>query len=96
MSKKSLLSYSAVGNDGETGTNNDPNIDTETEVDSKVSTNIEQFYAPEKKPEKKQVSIYLDEDVIKAFNRFGRKEGKGAKSELINNFLKEVFNIKRD
>jgi uncharacterized protein (DUF4415 family) len=68
----------------------------ETKVNTDVSTNIEQFYNPEKKVEKKQVSIYLDTDVIEAFNEFGKEQGKGAKSDLVNNFLKQVFNIRQD
>lgn len=40
---------------------------------------------------KTQVSIYLDLDVAEAFARFGKVNGKGAKSELVNNFLKEAL-----
>lgn len=62
----------------------------------KVSTSlsIEHFYQKEKAIEKKQVSIYLDDNVIEAFNEFGKANGKGAKSDLVNNFLKQVFNIR--
>lgn len=42
---------------------------------------------PKEKP-KKQISVYLDEDVAKEFEKFGKKYGKGAKSELVNTFLK--------
>lgn len=44
---------------------------------------------------KKQVSIYLDLDVIEALNAFGEARGKGAKSDLVNNFLKQAFNIRQ-
>jgi uncharacterized protein (DUF4415 family) len=57
---------------------------------------ISEFYAPPVKIEKKQVSIYLDEDVIEEFNKFGAEHGKGAKSDLVNNFLKQMFNIRQD
>jgi uncharacterized protein (DUF4415 family) len=56
---------------------------------------ISNFYVPPEKIEKKQVSIYLDEDVIEAFNEFGKANGKGAKSDLVNNFLKQMFNIRQ-
>jgi uncharacterized protein (DUF4415 family) len=68
----------------------------ETKVNTNTGTNLEQFYNPPEKIEKKQVSIYLDTDVIEAFNEFGKQQGKGAKSDLVNNFLKQVFNIRQD
>lgn len=54
---------------------------------------LDQFYQKEKQIEKKQVSIYLDTDVIVALNKFGKQKGKGAKSDLVNNFLKQAFGI---
>jgi uncharacterized protein (DUF4415 family) len=56
-----------------------------------LSQAIGEFYQAKRKPEKKQVSIYLDTDVIEAFNEFGKAEGKGAKSDLVNNFLRKVL-----
>lgn len=56
---------------------------------------LNEYYNPEQKIEKKQVSIYLDTDVIQAFNKFGKDNGKGAKSDIVNNFLKQVFNIRQ-
>ena len=56
---------------------------------------IDQFYQKEKRVEKKQVSVYLDTDVIEAFNEFGKDNGKGSRSEVINNFLKEGLILKR-
>lgn len=40
---------------------------------------------------KEQISVYLDKDVKQAFEKFGKRYGKGAKSELVNNFLKKLF-----
>lgn len=68
---------------------------TNVETNVGTGTSIEQFYAPVEKIEKKQVSIYLDTDVIEAFNKFGKDHGKGAKSDIVNNFLKQVFNIRQ-
>lgn len=48
-------------------------------------------YNIEKDNPKQQVSIYLDEDVIVAFNIFGKMYGKGSKSELVNSFLRSTL-----
>lgn len=48
------------------------------------------------KPEakkKKQLTVYIDEDVYKEFSKFARPLGKGAKSETINRFLKAKFKM---
>ncbi len=59
----------------------------ENSIDSIVDTIV---HAPKEKP-KEQVSIYLDEDVYKAFKKFGSRYGKGSKSTLVNNFLKKAL-----
>lgn len=43
------------------------------------------------KNEKTQVSIYLDEDVYKRYLRFGKRAGKGARSELVNELLRKAL-----
>lgn len=57
---------------------------------------LDQFYQKEKQVEKKQVTIYLDSDVKNALTKFGKANGKGAKSDLVNNFLKKVFGIRQE
>ncbi|WP_338754927.1 hypothetical protein [Bacillus sp. FJAT-52991] len=42
----------------------------------------------EKKPKKKQVGLYLDEDVLDKIGDQGRK---GAKSEFVNRVLRQVL-----
>jgi uncharacterized protein (DUF4415 family) len=42
---------------------------------------------------KRQISVYVDEGVAKEFEKWGKKHGKGSKSELINNFLKKALNV---
>lgn len=74
------------------GRNNPPSYNN---VSGEVNNRINEFYTPEQKIKKKQVSIYLDTDVITAFNKFGEEHGKGAKSDIVNNFLKQVFNIRQ-
>lgn len=44
-----------------------------------------------KQIKKRQISTYIDEDVAKKLDKFGKEHGKGAKSELINNFLKNAL-----
>lgn len=56
-------------------------------IDSIVDSIV---HAPKEKP-KAQVSIYLDDDVKKAFDRFSKQNGKGARSNLVNNFLKKAL-----
>ncbi|MDQ0976652.1 uncharacterized protein (DUF4415 family) [Neobacillus niacini] len=104
MAKKSLISFSDVGN-----TNNEPeqlehpvikeDIPEQPVIKVKegqtLNHAISEFYTPPEKIVKKQVSIYLDTDVIEAFNNFGNEHGKGAKSDLVNNFLKQVFGIRQ-
>lgn len=41
-----------------------------------------------KAPKKRQIAIYLDEDVAATLDRHAKKHGKGFKSELINELLK--------
>jgi hypothetical protein len=41
--------------------------------------------------QKEQVSIYLEPDVKKAFDRYGKVHGKGARSMLVNNFIKNAM-----
>jgi len=102
MSKrKGLAGFGAVAG------NNEENMSTVVESNQEeaptnkvgasdsINPAISQFYQQPEKIEKKQVSIYLDTDVIEAFNEFGKANGKGAKSDLVNNFLKQVLNIRQ-
>lgn len=43
------------------------------------------------KPVKQQVSIYLEDDIYKKYMKFGRKVGKGGRSELVNALLREAL-----
>lgn len=70
-----------------------PKVEVSTDIDT--NPKFENVYVPPVKIKNKQVSIYLDEDVITALNKFGKEYGKGAKSELVNNFLKQYFNIRQ-
>ncbi|MBJ7961680.1 hypothetical protein JDS77_29195 [Bacillus cereus group sp. N28] len=42
---------------------------------------------------KRQISVYLDENVAKALDKFAKQHGKGAKSDLINSFLKQALKV---
>lgn len=67
-----------------------------TDIESANEVLLDQFYQKEEQAEKKQVTVYLDPIVNDAFNEFGKVNGKGAKSELVNNFLKEFFGIRQE
>jgi hypothetical protein len=74
----------------DTDTNNiELGLDTTNETT--LSDIINKIVEKPKKPKKIQVSFYIDEDVAKEFDKFAKRNGKGAKSELLNNFLRELF-----
>lgn len=88
----------ANDNDTNISTNINTNEDNEYVVNdtikgegTTVNDIVNQFFSKPKPKKKIQVSFYIDEDIAKEFDKFAKKNGKGAKSELINNFLKEVF-----
>lgn len=107
MAKKntSLLNFANMGAGTDKGSetpetpevveNNNNGTDVKTDVGTTVNTKFENVFTPPVKIKNKQVSIYLDTDVIDALNEFGSEYGKGAKSTLVNNFLKQYFNIRQ-
>ncbi len=62
-----------------------------TNLESANGALIDRFYQKKKQVEKKPVTLYLESDVMDAFNEFGKAEGKGARSELVNDLLKLAF-----
>lgn len=73
-------------------TNDSTEVDTEGAVASKSISDILIGITRKSKPvPKKQISVYIDDDIATKFEQFGKKYGKGAKSELINNFLIETL-----
>lgn len=56
-----------------------------------VDSIVSQVTQKPRKINKKQVSIYLDEDIAEQFDKFGKKYGKGAKSDLVNTFLRSAL-----
>jgi uncharacterized protein (DUF4415 family) len=66
-----------------------------TNKDNSIENIVETVSNKVKPIGKKQITLYIDEDVMEEFNQFARKYGKGSKSNLVNNFLIEVFNIER-
>lgn len=76
------------------GNENDKGIIVETnnknnnkEVTDSMSI-LETITKKPKAPKKRQIAIYLDEDVAATLDRHAKKHGKGFKSELINELLK--------
>lgn len=83
-----------AGNDTDTDDKVDSN-DTSKVNNEEVTDSIEGIITkvtnkpkPAKKP---QVALYLDDDVARAFNHYASKEGKGAKSELVNELLRSAL-----
>lgn len=80
--------------------NNDINISSDTnnlkntsiksnsieEIINEIVTNKEKAIT-----KKRQIAIYLDEDVARAFDKYAKKNGKGAKSELIEKLLQSTL-----
>ncbi|MFX5502380.1 hypothetical protein ACM5ME_20595 [Bacillus subtilis] len=64
--------------------------------DSNANSELEKFYTKPEKIPTVQRTIRIDADVAAALDEFGRINGKGAKSGLINSMLKEVFNIRQE
>ena len=44
-------------------------------------------------PQRRQISVYLDVDVYRAFEKWGKKRKKGDKSALINEFLRKAMKL---
>ena len=66
---------------------------TEAEKSLQVDDIVSTVIAPRNQPKKKQVNFYIDEDVVKELEKFNKKHGKGAKSNLVNEFLRQVFKM---
>ncbi|OMP66330.1 hypothetical protein [Domibacillus epiphyticus] len=86
-----------VSNNKDTNTNdntiisNDLSTERENVVGSSVNDILDSVTNKPKTIKKRQISAYIDESVAKKLDKFGKEHGKGAKSELINNFLKSVL-----
>lgn len=91
------MSSSLAGEGRGRGRQNPPSFDNVS--GETVKSKLDKYHTIEDKIEKKQVSIYLDTDVISAIEKWvetlPEKKKKGARSDLVNNFLKEVFNIRQ-
>lgn len=70
-----------------------PNEEASEVVEKSTRPDVNKYFKKPQEPKKQQVSVYLDPKVIKALNAFGKANGKGAKSDLINNFLIDLFEI---
>lgn len=78
-------------NDINTNDNNDNNIENGIIINDSIKSIASSIMEKPKSIKKRQISCYIDEDIAKDLDKFGKKYGKGAKSELINNFLKTFF-----
>ena len=66
--------------------------DNDSDAGSDISSILDEVTAKSSvKFNKTQVSIYLDDDVYKKYQRFGKKFGKGSRSNLINELLRKAL-----
>lgn len=77
--------------DSEPSSNNKVAGNYEAALNSSIGEILHSVTKKPKPPVKRQISAYIDEAVAKKLDKFGKEHGKGAKSELINNFLKSVL-----
>ncbi|HDW3056393.1 hypothetical protein [Bacillus cereus] len=79
--------------DNDTSISNNDSIKLQTNMNNNISVSqiLENITSRTSKPRKIQRSIYLSEDISKKFDRYGKKFGKGAKSDLIEDFLREAL-----
>lgn len=78
----------------EVDVNNDTNVGTDVDTNGNngsIDDIIGKVIGKEKPESKRQVAIYLSQDVAKAFDKYARKYGKGAKSELSEELLRSAL-----
>lgn len=78
------------------GTNEETSNETSTATDPEgkdVLDNIIDEVTTDLRPpnKKRQVSFYLEEDIARAFDRYAKKNGKGAKSKMIEELLRTTL-----
>ena len=66
---------------------------TEGESHLQIDDIVSSIVDTPKQPKKRQVNFYIDEDVIRELEKFNKKHGKGAKSNLVNEFLRKAFKL---
>ena len=75
--------------------------ETENKKKSKPESNVEINDAKSaledllnlaEKEKKRPLTVYLDKEVWEALDKFAKPRGKGAKSEVVNQLLKNTFN----
>lgn len=67
-----------------------PNVDSNNDVDT-FDGIITKINSKVKPIPKRQIAFYLDEDIARAFDKYARRNGKGAKSELIGELLRPAL-----
>lgn len=86
--RKGLASMDTVANVAP----EEPHNDVSTEDSNETIDDIVNVLTTRKKPKpKRQVAVWLSEDVYKAYNRYAREYGKGAKSELAERLLRPAL-----
>lgn len=93
--EKSVPAFEEVGTPPVVETTETPEVKTEDKPVVKAATSVDEIIATvtdKQKPiEKEPITIFIDSDIKKKFVAFGKKHGKGSRSELINTFLRSIF-----
>lgn len=86
---------SSKGNKVSSNDSNNGNSKDSNNEDNEGKTSIEDIISKvtNKPPvtRKRQIAVYINEDIAKAFDKYSRKNGKGAKSELIEELLRSAL-----
>lgn len=79
------------------------NIKNDVEINDNVKIEVvfkdskralEELLDSTEKEKKRPLTVYLDQDVWDLLDQFAKPRGKGAKSEVVNQLLKNTFNSK--
>ena len=73
--------------------NDDFEIKSEVKINDAKSA-LENLLNLAEKEKKRPLTVYLDKEVWEALDEFAKPRGKGAKSEVVNQLLKNTFNPK--
>lgn len=87
-----LKKHMQVEDEVDVAVNKEVDVDSELDFDSAVDK-VPNFNKP---PKRRQVTVYIDEDIAEKLDKLHKEKGKGAKSELANilfrNALKNKYN----
>lgn len=95
--RKSLASFGEVANTNNNDVNDNDNVNDNNNVnvnkENKKSV-IDEFLEVKPKKVMKPTGIYFDADVLRVLDELATKGGRGAKSKIVNDAVKKLFQEK--